>query len=159
MLGCSAPERQCGLQATLTVLLGDYQVIEQRVEPVVLAYFGLPTKLDPLVKQADRVMLATEQRDLMAPHEQNWTLTQLVQPLPRRIRPWSPRRSRYEFVRRFAELAMNRTPPLAFRAHLWAAIHLPGWLRPKWPDLTEVERVARRLAMPSTQALPAAKCV
>lgn len=116
-------------------LLGDYQIIERSVEEPLFASFGLPAKLDPAIKKADIVMRVTEQRDLMPAHSGPWHGSGGAQPLAKRIVPWSPRRSRYEFARRYQELATGRNPSLGFRAHLLAAIYLPRSIRPEWPEL------------------------
>lgn len=48
----------------------------------------LPERLDPIVKKADTVMLATERRDLMAPSFYPWD--DLPEPLPERVVPRTP---------------------------------------------------------------------
>lgn len=50
---------------------------------------------------ADRVLLATERRDLMAPSDVDWG--HLPEPLPERIEPWSPERAWAEFQQMWAD--------------------------------------------------------
>ena len=49
----------------LKSMLPQYKAIETRVEAAVLAHFGIPATLPPSVKEADRAMLAVEQRQAM----------------------------------------------------------------------------------------------
>lgn len=51
-------------------LLPDYQEAEQNLWEAICKKFGLPLKLDPLVKQADRVALITERNHLKG--ESDW---------------------------------------------------------------------------------------
>ncbi|MGL6245667.1 phosphohydrolase [Pseudomonas sp.] len=94
----------------LKQLLPDYKVIEKRVEAAVLARFGLDF-IPPSVKEADIIMLATEQRDLMAPHDDEWSLIANVTPLRDRISPWTPFEAKTEFLGRYFEIVGSEVKP------------------------------------------------
>jgi hypothetical protein len=85
-------------------LLPGYKEIEQRVEATVFKRFGLPATLPTEIKHADLVLLATEQRDLMAPHDDDWQVLDGIAPLPDRIAPWSAIMARQMFLARFHKL-------------------------------------------------------
>jgi 5'-deoxynucleotidase YfbR-like HD superfamily hydrolase len=86
-------------------LLPDYAAIERLVETEVFKRFGLSRKLPEEVKHVDLVMLATEQRDLMAPHDDEWATIKDIQPLPYIIQPWDSAKAKFEFLARYQELA------------------------------------------------------
>lgn len=93
--------------APLKQLLPDYKVIEQRVEAVVLAKFGLPAYLPTCVKLADMIALATEQRDLMPAHDDVWASIEGVQPDGLVTVPHSPKYAKTLFLQRFYELVQK----------------------------------------------------
>lgn len=64
------------------------------------------------VKHADLVMLATEQRDLMAAHNDEWASTRGIEPAPFIIEPWPPQQAHEEFIRRYVELFPLANPSL-----------------------------------------------
>lgn len=84
-------------------LLRGLAEIETRIMEVVLATFGLPTCLPDSVKRADLILLATEKRDLMPPHE-DWELTRDLPRLQEEIVPLPPRAARARFLDRFHQL-------------------------------------------------------
>lgn len=88
----------------LKQLLPEYKAIEKGIENEVLKRFGLSMPLAPSVKYADRVLLATERRDLMPSHPAAWEWTQGFEPLDDKIIPWSPTVAREYFLARFNEL-------------------------------------------------------
>jgi uncharacterized protein len=87
-------------------LLPEYKAIEKRVEAAVFTRFGLPPELPPCVKKADLVMLATEQRDLMPHHDDEWEWERIdgIRPLSDRVVPDAPPLARHRFLTRFAQL-------------------------------------------------------
>lgn len=85
-------------------LLPEYRSIEKRIETVVLSRFGIETPLHPSIKEADVVMLATEQRQLMR-NRDDWDYTRGRQPLDMFIPYMAPDKARGFFLRRFRELA------------------------------------------------------
>lgn len=92
----------------LKQLLPDYKAIEKHVEAYVLPALGVDLPLPHSVKQADMILLATEQRDLLPPHDDQWALIQGVVPLRDRIQPWPPTVARQRFLDRCRELEALR---------------------------------------------------
>jgi len=90
--------------------LPEYENIERVLDRTIRERFGLPAKMSPAVHQADKILLATEKRDLMPEDIFPWPILKGVSPLPDRLSPWTPERSMGLFLRRFAEL--SRTPPV-----------------------------------------------
>lgn len=100
-----AGEPFCGdMSAPLKMLLPEYKKIEKSVEAAALTHFGLDPVLDPCIKDADRIMLATEQRDLMPPHDDDWPQRQNVPCMKRKIHAWPIWYARWRFLRRYKEL-------------------------------------------------------
>lgn len=102
----AAEAYMCDMPSPLKRLLPDYRALEKRIEAVVLGAFGLSLPLPETVKLADLMLLATEQRDLMPSHSDEWHLIANVTPLPERIEPLSPHDAERLFLARWRELFM-----------------------------------------------------
>lgn len=95
----------------LKQLLPDYKALEARIEADVFRKLGLPLSLPESVKRADMVMLATEQRDLMPSHGDNWTYLAGIKPLPARLEPWDAEHARTAFLIRYNALRTAEIMP------------------------------------------------
>ena len=77
-----------------------YRAHEKRIQRAICAKFGM-LPVEPIaVKEADNVLLATEQRDLLKNSANDIFST----PLKTQIRPWSSKKAERVFLNRFAEL-------------------------------------------------------
>jgi len=88
-------------------LLPEYRAIEGRVEAALLDRFGLSKPLHPSIKEADIVMLATEQLALMR-NRDDWEYTRGRKPADIDIRPMPPAEARQFFLDRFYALTGAR---------------------------------------------------
>lgn len=105
-------------------LLPDFKVIEDRVEKAVFDAFGMSTKLHPTIKHADLVLLATEQRDLMPHHDDEWELIAGIQALPDRIQQLNHAQAYYQFLDRYFELIGVEQKPTKYD---WS--NVPDWVQ------------------------------
>lgn len=112
-------------------VLGDYQAVDCAVDTFLQARFQFSPK-NSHVKIADGRLFATEVRDVVARPQAFGE--SVHDPYPERIRVWSVKWTRFRFGARFHELKTGRRDYRVL-AQLWAAIYLPRWIRPEWPDL------------------------
>ena len=82
--------------------LEGYAYFEAITMKAICESFELPWPEPPQVKQVDRTMLMTEQRDLMGVQAAPWS--EVGTPLPGIIKPWSPKVAEKRFLKRFYEL-------------------------------------------------------
>jgi len=83
-----------------------YRDLEQRLERTIRLRFGLPEKLDPLVKRVDDLIVVDEARRLLSPVPE-WTTRH-----PRsgvNIDPWSPQVARGAFLWQFQHVTKPTT--------------------------------------------------
>lgn len=88
--------------------LANYHELESNLWSAICTRFYLPVELPAEVKHADLVMLATERRDLMPEHPDEWTDLHGISSLPEIIVPWRPEQARERFLERFIELSAAR---------------------------------------------------
>jgi uncharacterized protein len=88
----------------LKVMCPDYQAVEKRIERAVLDRFGIPLPLHTCVKEADIVMLATEQAQIMR-NRDDWEYTRGRATADVSIRCLAPDEAMRFFLDRFAEVA------------------------------------------------------
>lgn len=74
--------------------LQGYNEIESGIEAVLADMFDFDPH-DPIIKELDEVMLATEKRDLMPATSLAWA--SLPEPLPKPIQPWEPSKAMFAF--------------------------------------------------------------
>lgn len=88
----------------LKQLLPDYRRIEQRVEAVIRQRLGLPDTQSGAVTEADRIMLATERRDLMPDDQTDWPILAGITPLSNRLNAVNSYRAKAMFIERVVEV-------------------------------------------------------
>lgn len=82
-----------------------YLEFEANLQSVICKRFSLPEKEPASVKIADKLMLATEARDLLGHLRPDWKID--VQPAPFKIDPLPPQEAKDLFMKRFFELTNN----------------------------------------------------
>ncbi len=86
-----------------------YRNIEEGLQLMIYAAFGLTGPEPPSVKQADRMLLHTERRDLMTPCGTRWeTDLDPSECAPWTITPLTPEMAEAAFVKRFKRLTADR---------------------------------------------------
>ena len=84
-------------------MLPAYRAIEKRVEAAVFDRFRISAPLPVEIKQIDRVMLATEQQQVMN-NRDDWALTNGSAPANLTLPNWGPAVAKAMFLERFHEL-------------------------------------------------------
>ena len=81
----------------------EYRVVEDRAQAIIASVFSLAHPEPPLVKKADLKALAAERRDLM-PLNGTWEILKDIEVPRKTVRPWSPRKAKRKFLRRYKTL-------------------------------------------------------
>jgi 5'-deoxynucleotidase YfbR-like HD superfamily hydrolase len=84
-----------------------YREAEEKLQEAIIQHFRLPADAPAALLSADRALLATERRALMA-DTWEWPELQGVEPAGVTIEPWPPERAAAEFRRRYTELSSER---------------------------------------------------
>lgn len=71
-------------------LIPEYSRIEKVLDRIIRLRFGLPEEPSPEIHRADRILLATEKRDLMPEDSFEWPILEGIEPLSDRIYYCSP---------------------------------------------------------------------
>ena len=79
-----------------------YGISDRMIEKSVVSFSGQNIKKD--VKHSDLVLLVTEARDLGLNPKENWAVNEMVQPLDRRIVPYSSQDAKRLFLDKFYDL-------------------------------------------------------
>lgn len=103
-----AAEAFCGdVVKPLKVMLSDYGPIEDRVEAVIAAKFGIDPTHASVVKEIDMAMLIAERRALFTADAVEWTGERIVRRLELRPRFWSPNVAEIIFLSLATKLGLN----------------------------------------------------
>ena len=92
------------LVSPLKAVLPEYRQIELRVWHAICARFDIEPVLPPCIHDADLVALATERRDLMPQHQDEWACLVGTQPMQARIKPWTQPEAAQHYFDRLMEL-------------------------------------------------------
>ena len=86
-------------------LFPEFSVIESRVIEIIGQRYAIDlSHLDPAIKRADLIALATEKRDLMPHSTEAWSYLEGIDPLPDVIEPMGPQAAKNAFLNAFATL-------------------------------------------------------
>ncbi|MDF2974905.1 MAG: proteinPredicted hydrolase of superfamily [Microvirga sp.] len=95
-----AGESTCGdMPGPLKALCPDFKKIEKRCEAALFQKFKVVVRDDEQIKHFDRVMLATERRDLIPWRGELWGDIDELAPLQEEISPWPPETAAERFLR------------------------------------------------------------
>lgn len=86
-------------------LFPEFSVIESRVMEIIGQRYAIDlSHLDPAIKRADLIALATEKRDLMPHSTEAWSYLEGIEPLPVVVAPMDPQAAKSAFLDAFSTL-------------------------------------------------------
>jgi 5'-deoxynucleotidase YfbR-like HD superfamily hydrolase len=94
----------------LKELMPQYKEIERGIWLAICERFKINPELPAIVHYADRILLATERRDLMPAHPEEWQCLKGINPLPTKIKPVSAPHAKYLYHVTLERLLKARTP-------------------------------------------------
>ena len=95
----------CPTPLKRTAAFDEYRAAEKRLQSMIYEKFGCSVIEHPSVKEADKIMLATEAVQLLGPLLPEWQLPVGVQPLGWKLEPLPPHEAKRQFLSRFQELS------------------------------------------------------
>jgi len=115
------------MASPLKALLPEYQHIERKVQWAIARAFDLGYPFDHEIHRADRILLATERRDLMPVTPAHireagrdpWAGVECYGVLPARLNPLCPDEAKKEFLDRYDELLAERQARREMPQRLW----------------------------------------
>lgn len=124
-----------------------FKVIATNLQSVICKAFALSVEEPPVVKEADRILLVTEKRDLMPPHD--WTKQYVQQPLAEKIKAWGPKKAERVWLQRCKELedalqGENREWRSSLQAGLQAEYQVLERLCDGWSKQRDANRGVRK---------------
>lgn len=102
------------VSSPLKALLPEYLEIEQRIWSAICQRFAIAEQLPECVKRADLIMLATERRDLMPYHSDQWECLKGVNPEVASIGPMPSRVAESAFLDQLSREADRRARMKAY---------------------------------------------
>lgn len=115
----------------LKELLPDYRTMKDSLERDLFPRFGLDYPLPAAIDRVKRMLRASEQRDLMPPHEEDWTISHELPLLSTPITPVDSQTAFRMFMQRYDELRAEGLVPsrpghvTAASAGEGGAVHAP----------------------------------
>ncbi len=82
----------------------EFKGIETKIEEIIFEHFGITNVDHKIIKQADKIALVTEMRDVMSAPPQKWNEDGLYEPLKEKIIPLNSYEAKKLFLERFKEL-------------------------------------------------------
>lgn len=92
------------LLAPFKVNMPEYRAVEKKLMRAICQRFDLPREVPYCVQLADRVLLATEVRDLLNMPPKDWVSLEDIKPLEDKIEPWTWRKAEEAFLLCFEKL-------------------------------------------------------
>ena len=85
-------------------IMPEFQAMEEKLQKTIFRRFGVNEEMHPAVKDADMILLTTEQRDIMCNDDDDWGCCRSFGVLPFTITPLPPTEAYNCFMEAYYEL-------------------------------------------------------
>jgi uncharacterized protein len=82
----------------------EFKEIETKIEEIIFQKFGITNVDHKAIKEADKIALVTEMRDVMGAPPKKWNEADLFTPHPEKIIALEPKKAKQLFLERYREL-------------------------------------------------------